>query len=185
MSWMPGVLSADWPIVEFSAARLVFEGAELADVRIELSAGQTVTASARQLSVDGLKQEIPDLSLSGNLVVEGETAGGLGFMGKLGLLGFETSVAVGHKTGLTEAVFVIRDHELRGLAVLEQVPEELDWVTRGNFDARIALNLLSGAEADISYSFAIRDLAFDSPDGRFAGEALYIESEGSLELEHP
>ena len=181
MSWLPGVLYADWPTVEFSAARLEFEGAELADLRMELSDGQTVTASARQLSVDGMQQEITDLSLAGNLVFEDETTGGLGFIGELEILGFDASVAVDYQPGLTEAVFALREHDLLGLAVLEQMPGELGWVTRGTFDARFALSLLSGAEADISFDFAIKDLAFDSPDGRFAGEALFIESSGSLD----
>jgi hypothetical protein len=157
------------------------EGVELTDVRLELKEGQAVTASAGQLSVDGMGQEIADLSLAGHLVFEGETSGSLGFDGKLELLGFDASVAVSHQPGLTEAALALRGHDLLGLGVLELAPGELDWVTRGTFDARFALSLPSGTEADISFSFAIRDLAFDSPDGRFAGEALFIESNGSLE----
>ncbi len=65
------------------------------------------------------------------------------------------------------------------------VPEQLQWVHAGKSSGRLELNWPVSGTASIEYDMAANALAFDSPEGRFAGEDLAIHAAGTVQLDEP
>jgi len=72
------------------------------------------------------------------------------------------------------------DQPLAALGDIPGLPEAVGWSSGGRFDAGFEVLQARGLSPAISFHFGATDLSFDSPDGRYAGEALQLAARGSV-----
>jgi hypothetical protein len=175
-----GVAAAAWPEFRFTAASVEHEDFKLLDVNARLDREGGFSLQAGQAALSAVDSEFAGLSLEGileELVLEdgrvflksdvrsGSFEGRLEFRIQAGELGAELELA---------------RQNLPGLVAREYLPPELGWLSRGHLDAKLRFSQLPGNAPEISVQLLAGDLAFDSPDGRFAADALSVSAELSL-----
>jgi len=78
-----------------------------------------------------------------------------------------------------ETALVLRDHSLSALSGLPvELPEAFGWLQSGRFDADAGVRWDAAGTPSWRFETQVRDLAFDSPDGRFAGQGLAFAVRG-------
>lgn len=72
---------------------------------------------------------------------------------------------------------------LSSMGGLPMVPEQLSWVRTGEISAQLQIDLPEDGTPLIAYESQARDLSFDSPEGRYAGEGLKFGVRGTVRLD--
>jgi hypothetical protein len=76
----------------------------------------------------------------------------------------------------------LSNQDVLALAGLPALPAALQWLREGRFDAALDWRESGSGPAEPGYSFALRGLAFDSPEGRYAAEGLALQGQGKIRL---
>ena len=148
-----GAASASYPEIGFSAERVEHDNFTLHQVQARLNAEGEFQLDAARIAVDGMAGEIEDFSIAG-LMRQGQYFVDLKFVRQ----------------------------ELVALKGLDGLLPELNWLSRGTIDAELKFRYPPDSPPEITVLLGIGNMGFDSPDGRFAAEALSVEVEVSALL---
>jgi len=144
---------ASYPDIGFSAESIEHDNFTLHQVQAQLNPEGGFQFNAGRIAADGTDHEIRDFSVAG-VMHQGQ-----------------------HSVDLKFA-----RQELETLKGLGGLLPELDWLSRGYFDAELEFRQPPGSPPEIIVRLGIGNIGFDSPDGRFAAEALSVEMEVSALL---
>ena len=144
---------ASYPDIGFSAESIEHDNFTLHQVQAQLNPEGEFQLDAARVAVDGMAREIKGFSLAG-VMQHGQYSVDLKFARQ----------------------------ELETLKGLDGLPPELDWLSRGYVDAELKFRQPPDSPPDITVQLDIANVGFDSPDGRFAAEALSVNVEVSALL---
>ena len=105
---------------------------------------------------------------------------------------FNTSVASGKLSGklsvrldaaATQADFAWEGQRIADLPAMAALPQQVQWVRAGVSSGKLILHWPEAHPASLQYKITVRDLGFDSPEGRFAGENLGLQAAGTVQLD--
>ena len=82
--------------------------------------------------------------------------------------------------GQTTVGLKLARQDIEVLKSLPGLPAEVNWLSRGHVDAELEFRQLPDSPPRFTFQLGIGDVGFDSPDGRFAAEALHIDVEVSV-----
>jgi hypothetical protein len=180
---MPGLLLvqsaafAAYPEIRFSAESIEHENFSMREVQAQLDAEGGFRLDAGWIAVGGMDREISDFSLEGIIEeasIQGDSAL---FRSNVRVDEFEANVELIRQEGQISAGLKLARQDIEALKGLAGLPAEVAWLSRGHIDAGLTFRQLPGSPPEITVQLDIGDLAFDSPDGRFAAEALYADAE--------
>ena len=141
-----GACVASYPEIRFSAESIEHENFALHQVQAQLNPEGGFELDAARIAVQGMEREIKGISVEG-VVQHGQYSVDLKFARK----------------------------ELETLKGLDSLLPELNWLSRGYIDAGLKFQQPPDGPPLITVQLGIGNIGFDSPDGRFAAEALYVD----------
>ena len=169
-----------YPEITFTAESIEHEKFAMLDVRAQLDGQGGLRLDAGRLAATGMQRELRDLALTGTIEEVVVQDGGFVWRSNVRAGPFEAGLAVTMQQGDTSASLKLTRLELETLKGLDGLPAELNWASRGYVDVEMSLRQAPDSAPVIIMKLAIGDLGFDSPDGRFAAEALYLDAELSV-----
>ena len=149
----PGGAMASYPKIGFTAESIEHDNFSMHQVQAQLNPEGEFQLDAARMAVEGMAREIKGFSVAG-VVQQGQ-----------------------HSVDLKFA-----RQELETLKGLDGLLPELDWLSRGYVDAELKFRQPPDSPPDITVQLGIGNIGFDSPDGRFAAEALSMDVEVSAFL---
>mgnify|MGYP001826137974 FL=1 len=171
--------------LRFEAAELEVDGRSLHDVRLAVSeAGEFSFESGQLRGTDGGILLDP-------LVLEGridELRLGDGGLEALGLARYEELDAGWSLDSGEDSVTVCLQPEARPLGAFlarKNLSAMTGWIREGRVDACVRYEQPPGGEDALDLELNLGEVSFDSPDGRFAAEALALDIEGRLLFDEP
>lgn len=170
---------AAMPEVGFRAASIEYGDLRLESVDAALDAAGRLRLEFGQLSGPGQAFLGEGLALEGLLESLSTDAGVQRVSGRLRARGLEALVTLENRGEAFLLEIEAQGLSLPALAGWPGLPPESAWVKRGLLDAGIVLKQQPDEPPAIAFRFGVNDLAFDSPEGRFAGESLRFEWRGS------
>jgi len=165
-------LAATFPEASFSAATVEFGEIRLADVRGQLQTGGDFNLSVQNLKLSSSTPEIEDMAIAGTILESPLQGDGTVVRGDVFVGAYTAGFEYTWQAEEVSAVLRLADQELLALKALAELPPQADWIKRGVLDAHFRYTEKSNASAQLELRLAITDLGFDSPDGRFAAEAI-------------
>jgi hypothetical protein len=163
------------PDIRFTAESIEYESLHLHKVDARLEAGKDFSISAGLAELGDWERSYADLSVNGTLQAL-ETADGrlllrsslqsgtltadLEFLAEAGDVSVELAIARQHLTAFGDMDFL---------------PPEFGWLSNGYADPRIQVRFNPDGPGEWQLHLGLRQLAFDSPDGRFAADSLAID----------
>jgi hypothetical protein len=169
---------ASYPQVSFSADSIEHQNFRMHQVRARLDEAGGFWFDAGRVAVEG--REFNDLSVRGE-IEEALFEAGKAFVRSTVRSGrFEAGLEFERHNGETSASLEFERQQLETFKGLDGLPPGLMSLSRGHVDAVLKLRQTPGSPPDIAMELAIGDLGFDSPDGRFAAEALYVDVQASV-----
>ena len=175
----PSAATADWPALRFSAERLEVGDVRFEAVRAALTESGAVQAAFGSMAGPGQALVGDGLTLEGALEELDIGDGVLRLRGRLAAWGLAANVSIVSQAGGLEVELATAHQPLAPLADLRGMPPELGWLTGGDFDAGMKWHKGADGPAGLTFDLSVANLAFDSPEGRFAGEALRLAARGS------
>ncbi len=175
----PSVASADWPALRFSADQLEFGDLRFEAVQAALTESGSVQAAFGSMEGPGQTLMGDGLTLEGTLEELDVGDGDVRLRGRLAAWGLAADVSVVSQAGGLEVKLAAKQQSVAPLAGLRGLPPELEWLTGGEFDAGLTWRKAADGPAGLTFDLAVENLAFDSPEGRFAGDALHLAARGS------
>jgi hypothetical protein len=175
-------LPAALPAFTFSAGSLEYADRRFEDARLSLDAAGVFRFSFERMQGAGAE------FLGQGLVVEGaleefvREEQDLTVRATLRSSGLAGRLLVRRGAGELRLELATTDQPVTALGDFPGLPEAVGWCSRGRFDAGLEILQADGHPPAIAFRFGATDLSFDSPDGRYAGEALQLAARGSL---HP
>jgi hypothetical protein len=174
------VAMAAYPKLGFSAESVEYENLSLQGVQAQLDVEGGFRLDAARIGMDGIGLEINDFSLQGlieEVSIEGDE---LLFRSSVRAGEFEANVELIRQEGQTTAGLKLARQDIEVLKSLPGLPAEVYWLSRGHIDAELKFLQFPDSPARFTLQLGIGDVGFDSPDGRFAAEALHIDTEVSV-----
>jgi hypothetical protein len=171
---------AAYPQIRFSAESVEHENFSLHEVEAQLDIEGGFRLDSGRILVDGVEREISDFSLQGLIEEASNRAGVELFRCNVRIGIFEAEVELTRQKGLISAGLKLARQEIDSFRKLQGMPAQINWLSRGHVDAELKFRQLPDSEPDIKVQLGIGDVGFDSPDGRFAAEALHLEMELSV-----
>lgn len=171
---------ASYPQIRFSAQSIEHVNFSMLEVQAQLNSEGVFRIDAGQIAVDGVDRNINGFSLQGEIEKASIQRDKTLFRSRVWTGQFEAGFEFTKESGNIFANLKLARQELEVLKGLEGLPPELNWLSRGHIDAELKFTLLAGSPPDVTVELAIGDVSFDSPDGRFAAEALYMEAKVSV-----
>jgi hypothetical protein len=144
---------ASYPEISFSAESIEHDNFTIHQVQARLNPEGEFQLAAARISMNGMAHEIKGFSVAG-VMQHGQYSVDLKF----------------------------ERQELEIFKGLDGLPPELDWLSRGYIDAELKIRQPPDSPSDITVQLGIGNIGFDSPDGRFAAEALSMDVEVSALL---
>jgi hypothetical protein len=144
---------ASYPEISFSAESIEHDNFTIHQVQALLNPEGEFQLAAARISMNGMAHEIKGFSVAG-VMQHGQYSVDLKF----------------------------ERQELEIFKGLDGLPPELDWLSRGYIDAELKIRQPPDSPSDITVQMGIGNIGFDSPDGRFAAEALSMDVEVSALL---
>ena len=144
---------ASYPKIGFTAESIEHDNFSMHQVQAQLNPEGEFQLDAARMAVEGMAREIKGISVAG-VVQQGQ-----------------------HSVDLKFA-----RQELETLKGLDGLLPELDWLSRRYVDAELKFRQPPDSPPDITVQLGIGNIGFDSPDGRFAAEALSMDAEVSALL---
>jgi hypothetical protein len=171
--------AANHPAILFEADSVDFEGNRIENVRLALQASGGLLIEGKQVSPAGLELVLPEVEFEGTISEFSSEDGTLFVQGQVRTGGLSASLRA--RNGATGFLLELKSEglSLTELNNLDGIPGEFDWIERGRLDAGIQIGMQPQQAAELTFQATVSDLAFDSPEGRFAGDALQLDASGS------
>jgi hypothetical protein len=144
---------ASYPEISFSAESIEHDNFTIHQVQALLNPEGEFQLAAARISMNGMAHEIKGFSVAGVM-----------------------------QLGQYSVDLKFERQELEIFKGLDGLPPELDWLSRGYIDAELKIRQPPDSPSDITVQLGIGNIGFDSPDGRFAAEALSMDVEVSALL---
>jgi len=177
----PGLGMAAIPLISITADSVDLEDARLEQVAFSYLPDGDFHLQASRLNLQGGNYVLEDFSTNGRLSQLPVAGGELKIQADVFVAGHSARLEIESEGDAIHLRLSLEDHSLASLAGFEGLPEEAGWISGGTLDADFLYAHRQGKEPEISYRLQIDDMAFDSPQGRFAGESLYLQASGSIE----
>jgi hypothetical protein len=161
------------PEMRFRAASVEANGMRLEGFSARLESGGAFELRADRLG-SGAGSHWPDLAVTGTVAALSVGEESLLIDARVETLGLGGDLEFRLEAESMAAGLKLDSLDLTGIRRLVDLPEAAEWFTRGRLHSRIDWRQGSGGNGKAIVSGAFEDLAFDSPDGRFAGEALNL-----------
>jgi hypothetical protein len=174
---------AEYPEIRFEAATIEYEKNRAKDVRLKLGRGGHFTLQAEQLHLEGAGGEVSGLLLEGKVDEAFATDDAFTLRGTASSRGVAAGFEILAGADVLTAEMSVNDQDVLLLRSLAELPAEFDWISRGNLDARLRYSGFADNAGEISLFLALKGVAFDSPDGRFASEALGLEVSAGMSMD--
>jgi len=177
---IPVQAAGSWPDIEFGAESIEYEETSLREVLFKLDQQGRFQLDAGGITAGAGAGEVTDFSMTGSIretLVAGDSVRVL-----LGVRawGIEGDLELEKNSAAYSAELRVQGLAVEALRELIGAAHQVDWLSRGNTDLELKLDKQADQPPDISYQLELEDLAFDSPDGRFAAEGLYLTAAGSV-----
>lgn len=176
---MLNVAEAALPDIRFTANRVENESFMLEGLTGSLSKDGSYTVRIMNAVLVGENVGFTDISVAGLWIEKGGTEGNVIFKPAQETVPLKATYGIIQDENETRIDLNFSGIDMRTYQALEFLPKEFHWLSRGRFDAMFSYRSRNGTVADVGARLNIRDLAFDSPDGRFAADGLAMK----LELE--
>lgn len=170
---------AAYPEISFSAESIEHEDFILRDVKARLDGQGSFGLEAGQARLSAMDREFAALSLEGVLQELTLENGRIQLKSEVRSGAFEGQVEFLNDSGKLFLELDLARQDLPGLTDREGLPPELGWLSRGYLDAVLRLRQQPGASPEVTLQLKAGDVGFDSPEGRFAADALSIDTEVS------
>ncbi len=175
--------------LEISAEVLVLDGREETIQNLELACPQWNAGSENEcpdgewgLELAGLHSDRALSRVHGAISTASFGAESIRLSGSLNTHGLASTLLIEKTENGLRAEVSWSEQPLEPLKTLSVAPTEFNWISRGSSDGSLVFAWPARGAMDCRYSIHLADLAFDSPEGRFAAESLQIESEGSVKF---
>ncbi len=180
MMALPLPVCASLPEIQLSAQSIEYEEYRLEELRMDLGSEGRFHIHAGRVKLEGLEPVLSDFELDGSVdeLTLGDETSRLKVRFRSGI--FEASADVMIDPDGFMADFRSAEIQLPELKGLEVMPPEAAWLSRGVLDTDIRIAGRADQQPELSFQLGVRDLAFDSPDGRIAGEALELKVGGTV-----
>lgn len=176
---MSAAAHAAYPEVNFSANSIEFTGFQATRVRGSLDTEGRFKLAAGELTIENVLNRMPDVLVEGAIeefliqgeetVIRAEIQAGV----------FNASLDYTQQPEMVTAGLMMQGQDLLAFRDLPGAPPQADWFRQGAVDAGLRYTEKKGSPARIALQLKLNDLGFDSPDGRFAGEALSLALEAA------
>jgi len=170
---------AELPEIRFSAEAIEYGNMDLRQVRAQLDVEGRFGIEAGQAGIEGMKAAYSDLSLGGVLQTIEYQEGRVLMRAGLNSGRFEADLEITAGPGDLSADLWFKRQDLKSFTGLDILPAEIAWLRNGHLDSHFHAQFHSNESGQLELQLGLGDLGFDSPDGRFAGEALSVEFEVS------
>lgn len=134
------------------------------------------------LELGGLHMDQPFSTIRGTIGKATLIDGNVRLSGHIGTAGLEAVVSLENNDDGWLIEFEWTDQRLDSLKNLQAAPTQFQWLTRGESAGQMQLRIPVSGVAAVHYQLELNEISFDSPEGRFAGESLQIESSGAVTL---
>jgi len=165
--------------ISFSAASI-----DYGDLRFERVQGQLLPDGVFTIAFAGMTGP-GDAYLRDGLTVTGALGpvtmsdGNLSLNSTLQVRGLEASVSVKSQDGQLVLDLSATEQQLPELGKWPGMPAEMTWLRSGLVDSHITIKQSANRPTTVAWRLGVEHLAFDSPEGRYAGEDLRVETTGS------
>ncbi len=179
-----GQLSGLMPI-RFEAAEVELDGSRLADVRLVLDGVSDFRFESGGLSDAGGEALLGEVELAGRIDTLQLADEGLRADGTAQYEGLESGWSVNSREEGFSLCLQLGAQPL-GLFITERAASQAaGWIRDGEVEACAHYLTPGDGEDQLDFDLLVRGLSLDSPDGRFAAEALAAEIVGTLEFGEP
>jgi hypothetical protein len=175
----PGELTA-YPKLAFEARTLQIGTVSLAEVSAQLDEDGRYRIEVGDAPIPGALAGIVEHSLEGRLdrLATGAEQFSIGGSYASGLLTGQFELEA--SAGVVTAVLSMPGLPLASLRTLESFAPIAGWLAGGTVSGGLELRSSAASPVEADCSVMLRDLGFDSPDGRYAAASLDIELSGRL-----
>lgn len=171
------------PEIEMTAESLEYGGVRFEHLSVTRKADGALHSGARRVTLISSGRDFEDILFDGTIQMPSSDQPRLQIEGEIQAEGFAAELSSERTSDSFSARLTVNNQPLVSLAAIEEVPREIQWLSRGQFDLALAYSADKGNEPALTYRIGLRDLAFDSPQGRFAAEGLDAELSGKLQSE--
>ncbi|MEJ2400834.1 MAG: hypothetical protein P8Y52_05510 [Xanthomonadales bacterium] len=171
-------VDASWPHLRFSAASVTTGAVTVTGLALELRPDGGLAARFDRLADETGDVLLDAAELGGRLDELTGEADAVGARGRVTVWGLSGDWAVDAGAADTRLRLDLSDQPIGALAGLPGAPASLEWLQAGRFDATAVLDWPADGAVGWTAGVTVDDLAFDSPDGRFAGQGLAFEVRG-------
>ena len=166
---------AAFPDIRFSADSIEYESVHLHKVDARLDAGKDFSISAGLAELRDWKRSYDDLSVYGTLHTLESAEGRLLLRSSLRSGGLAAELEILAEAGDLAVELAIDRQKLTAFGDMDSLPPEFGWLSNGYADPRIQVRFRPDGSGEWQLHVGLRQLAFDSPDGRFAADSLAID----------
>jgi len=179
----PAVAETQIPQINFTAESVIYKDTQLNGVALNHAPGGNIRFEASELVLPGSDRAISGIGLDGVLRKLSPGDSNLLLRGRVRADVFTAELEASGDITDFELSLSIDDLPMVSLPDIQGIPEQAAWLSRGVLDAGLLYKIRQGQKPAISYRLQVEDLAFDSPQGRFAGEGLSLRAGGSINIE--
>lgn len=165
---------ADYPAISLTAESFEYDRVAISQLEARLETGGQFSIRADSAEFEGLQEAFGRLSVDGVLEYVDSGQEGLQVRSSLQSGGFAAQLELSAGAGNFSASLDFVRQDLAVFTGLEFLPPEFEWLSKGYLDSRLQVRFQSDNAGELQLELGFGELAFDSPDGRFAGEALSI-----------
>ena len=172
----PASAVASYPNIRFTAENIEHDSFRAENIRGELDPEGRFRLDAGQVSVPGVLEDTAGISVQGVIDEASFQQGRVAFRSRIQSGVFKAVFEFVRQEGALSAALNVSQQDLLAFSGLAGLPPQMSWLTRGILDAGVVYRQDSGGLAELVLQLEVAGLGFDSPDGRFAGEALALEA---------
>lgn len=168
-------LLAAYPEVEFRAETLEYERASLYGVKLRLESDGRFNMASERVELEGADRSLAVIALSGaieGVSIKDEESS---LRGRLEYDGVKAEFEVHNNPDEFTVTLGTDGLEIEKLKQMTDLPAAMSWVSRGHVNVVVSYRAGAGRSPEISLVMNWIDLAFDSPDGQFAADALVMD----------
>lgn len=178
----PAVAETQIPQINFTAESVIYKDTQLNDVALHYAAGGSIRFEASEIVLPDSDRAISGIGLDGVLHELSPGDRSLLLQGSVRADVYSAELEASGNATDFEVSLAIEDLPLVSLSDIHGIPEQAGWLSGGALNAGLLYKQRQGHEPAITYRLQVEDLAFDSPQGRFAGEGLSLRAGGSISI---
>lgn len=169
------IARAALPDIRFTAESIEYKSVHLHKVDARLDAGKHFSISAGLAELRDWKKSYDSLSVSGIVQTIEKTEERLLLRSSLRSGRFAADLEFLAEAGDLSAALSFARQELTTFGDIGFLPPEFGWLSNGYADPRVQVRFNPNGRGELQLKLGLRQLTFDSPEGRFAGDSLAID----------